>query len=149
MYQASNPPRATRGDMAARENTPVAPNDLPAPGKAVAVPQAGTATASTLSAWMLDHARADVLRGRPVPDDLAALVRDLLNPSSSDLGTDSGPPAIVELTTGELAARMGCSERYVRKLCQVGRLKAYRSGWEWRIAVEEEHQDDHEGRHTG
>lgn len=146
MYQASNPLRATRGDMAVREDDPVAPTDLPAPGQAVAVPQAGTATASTLAAWILDHARTDFLRGRPVPDEVAAHVRDLLNPPMSAHGPNSGPTETIEITTAEMARRMGCTARHVRRLIPEGSLRARRAGHVWLITVEEEHQDDHAGR---
>lgn len=132
-----------------RENAPVAPTDLPAPGEAAAVPQAGTAAASTLSAWMLDHARNDVMRGRRVPDELAALVRDLLNPPTFPSEHPFESPAKLEISSAQMAERTGYTVQHIRRLCRAGRLPARRAGRDWWVTVEEEHQDDHERRHSG
>lgn len=123
--------------------------DPPAPSEAAAVLQAGTAAASTLSAWMLAHARDDVMRGRHVPEELAALVRDLLNPPTFPSEHPFESPAKLEISSAQMAERTGYTVQHIRRLCRAGRLPARRAGRDWWVTVEEEHQDDHEGRHTG
>ena len=151
MYQASNPPRATRGDMAVRENAPVAPTDLPAPGEAVAVPSPlGTAAASTIAnpcpesaELLLSTARALHLAGKPIPSDLERAARLLLaldQPMSAH-GPKSGPTETIEITTAEMARRMGCSARHVRRLIPEGSLRARRAGRDWLITVEQEEDE--------
>lgn len=143
MNQASNPPRATRGDMAAREDDPVAPTDLPAPGQAVAVPSPlSTATASDQARWVIEHAQADLNEhGTEIPSYMADLVRDLLNPLMSAHGPKSGPTETIEITTAEMARRMGCTARHVRRLIPEGSLRARRAGHVWLITVEQEEDE--------
>jgi hypothetical protein len=122
---------------------------LQRPAAAVTSTGSVTAAASSLAAWILDHAREDRIRGRHVPDEIAGHVRHLLQPPTSAHGSTPAPPTTVEVSTALIARRMECSERWVRHLCQVGKLRARRSGRDWLITVEEEHSDDPERRHTG
>lgn len=102
-----------------------------------------TAARGSVVYWIVERAFEDKERGRPVPDGLAALVQSLLNPDSSGTGTKPPTPATVEISTTEQAARMGCSDRYVRKLCHTGRLPARRVGRTWLISAQE---DTHDGQ---
>lgn len=91
-----------------------------------------------LAAWLAHHAYEDRLRGRPIPPGLDTYVRALLYPRSSDIGTNCGPSGNVEITTTQMAGRMGCSDRYVRKLCYQGKLPARRTGSGWLITTSQE-----------
>ncbi|MFG1617358.1 helix-turn-helix domain-containing protein [Nonomuraea wenchangensis] len=98
----------------------------------------------SIAHWISQHAHEDALKGRPLPPGLAALVQQLLQPRSSPERTKQRPPATVEISTAEQAARMGCTERYVQRLCQAGRLPARRIGRTWLITQEDAHDDEDE-----
>jgi excisionase family DNA binding protein len=99
--------------------------------------------------WMIEYRRESRLTGRPIPDSFENAIRHLLGldqSATSANGSNPATPATVELSTAQMARRMGCSERWVRHLCQVRKLQARRSGHHWLITVEEEPEHDHQGR---
>ena len=46
-------------------------------------------------------------------------------------------PARLEMTAKEAAERMGCSERYIRRLCSDGRIQSRRVGRDWIIRADD------------
>ncbi|MFI9174889.1 helix-turn-helix domain-containing protein [Streptomyces lincolnensis] len=54
-------------------------------------------------------------------------------PSGSAAGTPVAAAATVEISAGELAARMGCSAEYARRLARAGKVPARRVGRQWLI----------------
>lgn len=98
----------------------------------------------SIAHWISQHAHEDALKGRPLPPGLRDLVQQLLQPRSSPGRTKPRPPATVEISTAEQAARMGCSKRYVQRLCQTGQLPARRVGRTWLITTEDAHNGEDE-----
>jgi excisionase family DNA binding protein len=103
-------------------------------------------TSPDLAHWLISHARQDAEAGRPLPPGFGDLVRGILDPyTSSHTGTKIAAPATVDLSVEQMAEHMGCSPRYVRRLCQQGKLTARRTGRRsWTITVQEQPhgQDD-------
>ncbi len=65
-----------------------------------------------------------------------ALAEEACKTASSDTGTAITGAAILDLAqlnVSQVAARLGCSDRFVRRLCAIGRIKATRVGRQWVI----------------
>jgi hypothetical protein len=122
---------------------PLQPVDAPAPS-APSAPQwaddatreaaaepgpLGTAAASTIAEWILDHAREDLLRGQAVPAAVKAHVRELVRPSASartDVRDDSLKAAKTMASVGQVAHTSGLSPQRLRHLAATGRITAER-----------------------
>ena len=96
--------------------------------------------------WMLEQIRDAYDRGRPVPPAVLDHVRDLLNPPSFEPETNFESSDTLEINTAEMAARMGCTPQYVRRLCREGRLPARRHGWTWLITIRGSDGEEEGGR---
>lgn len=90
--------------------------------------------------------------GGTVSPQARALLRALhradqgVEQAGSAIGTATAVPATVEVSVGDVAADMGASREYVRRLCRAGVLPGRRVGRLWLITIDRErlaHEQDH------
>jgi AraC-like DNA-binding protein len=79
------------------------------------------------------YRRAHILSRRPVPPAADALVEHLEQALMSASGQESVAPQAEWLSTGQVARRLGCSERTARRMAPlIGR----RAGRDWVISAD-------------
>jgi hypothetical protein len=92
-----------------------------------------------ITEWLIAHARADVERGRPVPDAVLNHIRTLVSGARAD---ETGPAETIEIGVPEMARRTGYAVSTIRDRCARGIYDAYRDGRDWRIRIKGRHGED-------
>ncbi|HEY9524398.1 MAG TPA: helix-turn-helix domain-containing protein [Thermopolyspora sp.] len=100
-------------------------------------------SAPDLAAWMIGHARADVIQGRPLPAGLRDHIRHLLTPPTLPSEPDLDRREMIEVSSTRYAELSGYTVQHIRRLCRTGRLPARRAGRDWLIATRETHAEAH------
>ncbi|MFJ4012234.1 helix-turn-helix domain-containing protein [Streptomyces sp. NPDC090026] len=91
-----------------------------------------------LGAWLLREYRNTGGNPSPTADRALRALRDAAHtPPSSAAGTPTAEPPTVDpgkvMGMGDVAAVLGCTPEYARRLARVGRLPAQRVGTVWTI----------------
>ena len=82
-------------------------------------------SAPDLAAWMIGHARADVIQGRPLPAGLRDHIRHLLTPPTLPSEPDLDRREMIEVSSTRYAELSGYTVQHIRRLCRTGRLPGY------------------------